>query len=378
MQNCRYEYRSPERRRTGSRRGEASRRETAYRRRKNRSEVYYQKKRKRKRSRWLRGILSVIRNIAFMVVLVFAIYKFSGWASLEGMSAGKLLFAAENLFSSGSAPDSGNLPVEESTESGESTAQESIVQEESKIQETSMVREESAVAEKSPVQEEVSQKENTSEKEKPFQTPAETYDYAKPVPASEPVSNDYFSDAVFIGDSRTEGFITNTGLTNTVSYTHKGLMVDTVFTKPVIRQRGEMVSIMDALKTTKFNKVYIMLGINEMGWPYSDVFIKRYGEIIDGVRTVNPDAVIYVEEILPVSNKVSAEHSYIKNSKISEFNRLLQKMAAEKQVYYIDLGKVVAAEDGSLPEDAAADGIHLKKAYCVKWLDYLKSHTAVQ
>ena len=44
-------------------------------------------------------------------------------------------------------------------------------------------------------------------------------------------------------------------------------------------------------------------------------------------------------------------------------------------VYYIDTGAAVADASGCLPEEAAIDGIHLKKPYCDKWLDYLKTHT---
>ena len=203
----------------------------------------------------------------------------------------------------------------------------------------------------------------------------EGYDYSAPVPEAPKTDSTWFDDAVFIGDSRTEGLILNTGLNNAIEYTHKGLMVDTVFTKPVIDMDGAKVTVMDALKTTQFRKVYIMLGINETGWPYNDVFIHKYGEVIDAVKEINPDAQIYVQQILPVSRTVSAEHSYIKNEKIAEYNALLQEMAEEKQVYFVAAAEAVADGDGALPEDAAVDGIHLKKEYCVKWLEYLESHT---
>lgn len=201
------------------------------------------------------------------------------------------------------------------------------------------------------------------------------YDYSKPVPVSDTIENDYFNDAVFIGDSRTEGFIINTGLSDAIAYTHKGLMVDTVFTSPVINKNGSKLSVMDALKTTSFSKVYIMLGINETGWPYSSIFIEKYGKIIDEIKNINPSASIYVQAILPVSNQVSSTHSYVKNEKINEFNALIQEMAKEKQVYYIDTGSAVCDASGNLPAEAATDGIHLKKDYCNKWLDYLKTHT---
>ena len=201
------------------------------------------------------------------------------------------------------------------------------------------------------------------------------YDFSKPVPLAEAVGNDYFDDAVFIGDSRTEGLFLNTGLSNATPLVYKGLMVDTAFTKPVIRQGNQKVSVIDALRETAFSKVYIMLGINETGWVYSQIFQEKYGNIIDAIREINPEATIYIQEIMPVSSKVSSTHSYITNTKINEYNRLLQELAEDKRVCYIDTGSAVASVDGSLPQDAATDGIHLVKSYCEKWLEYLKAHT---
>lgn len=207
---------------------------------------------------------------------------------------------------------------------------------------------------------------------------SENYDYSKPVPPSDPVDLTYFDDAVFIGDSRTEGLFLNTSLSNATSFAHMGLMVDTVFTKPLFNVNGEKVPVIDAMKKAEFSKVYIMLGINETGWAYSSIFIQKYGEIIDAIREINPDALIYVQAILPVSQKVSSTHSYVKNPKITEYNQLLLQMAEERQAYYIDTDSAVAGEGGSLPDDAAPDGIHLVRSYCQRWLDYLMTHTVAQ
>lgn len=215
-----------------------------------------------------------------------------------------------------------------------------------------------------------------ADQEKTGPAPSGAYDFSKPVPLSAPADTAYFDDAVFIGDSRTEGLFLNTGLSNAVSLAHMGLMVDTVFTRPLFNVNGEKVSVIDALKAADFSKVYIMLGINETGWVYSSIFVQKYGELIDAIREINPDAVIYIQAIMPVSQTVSDTHSYIKNAKISEYNQLLQGLAEEKQVYYIDTDNAVAGPDGSLPEDAAPDGIHLVRSYCQKWLDYLMAHTA--
>lgn len=195
------------------------------------------------------------------------------------------------------------------------------------------------------------------------------------VKASDPVTDDYFADALFIGDSRTEGLSLYSGLDTAAFYTHKGLMVDTVFTKPVVKMGDETVTIMEALETQKFNKIYIMLGVNELGWAYESVFIQQYGKVIDELKRLEPGARIYVQSILPVTAKKSSDGGVYTNERIRLYNDLIVKMCEEKEVYYLNVAEAVQDASGVLPEEAAMDGIHLKPSYCVKWLDYLKSHT---
>lgn len=328
---------------------------TNYPRRNNKrnARYYYRNKRRRERRGNTRRRL-VFGSIIFVIALIWVF-------ALE------LTLSRKSSISQGADPQTNesNTPENTSTTMSETGTPETTTEETTTVQETT----ESVTVPSTEVQTTLPDTGNHLNGQ---------YDFSKPVPASAEVDNSYFNDAVFIGDSRTDGLIINTGLSNTTSYTYKGLMVDTVFTKPVINYNGAKVSVMDALKTTNFNKVYIMFGINETGWPYNDVFIEKYGKIIDTIKEINPGAIIYVQEILPVTNKVSSTHSYIKNEKINEYNRLLQEMANQKQVYYIDTGSAVAMGDGSLPEDAAIDGIHLNKAYCEKWLYYLKTHTVTQ
>lgn len=344
------------------------------------------KRRKEKRRRRIRSIVSSLEGIFLCLILIAALNYLPVFGN-QGQT-GRLADAFGQAFPpKRNGAEAGLIWGEERTEAALEESEEILSETEAEIKEpeeslSETEMEETKAEEMTAEAGTESQKgetqsgESQPQADQPGEPEAGNYDFSRPVPLSAPVDNSYFDDAVFIGDSRTEGLITNTGLSNTTAYTYKGLMVDTVFTKPVIRRGENKVSVMDALKTTSFSKIYIMFGINENGWPYNDVFIDRYEKIIDAVREINPDAVIYVQEIMPVTNQVSASHSYIRNGKIAEFNRLLRQMAKEKQVYFIDTASAVAASDGSLPADAASDGIHLKKDYCKKWLDYLKSHTA--
>lgn len=204
------------------------------------------------------------------------------------------------------------------------------------------------------------------------------YDYSNPVPESETVDDSYFSDAVFIGNSRTEGFIMYSGLADTTAYTSRGVMVNTVFTEKAVKMNGTKLTIMDALAKTKFNKVYIMLGVNELGWSVTSVFKDNYVKIIDKIREINPDAQIYVQSILPVTKKKSNSDSTYNMKHINEFNQLIKDLTKEKEVYYVNVSEGVADSEGYLPEDSAWDGVHLKQDYCKVWLAYLKNHVVIE
>jgi len=199
------------------------------------------------------------------------------------------------------------------------------------------------------------------------------YDYGSPVPPAEiPVDDDYFADAVFIGDSRTRGLQTLSGPTTATYLTAIGLTVDTVLTKPLIKTEDGLVSVLDALRATPFGKVYLMLGINELGWVYSEVFIEHYQKILTEIKKINPQAQIYLQSILPVA--ASREDQIYNNARIREYNALLQQLARENKVYYLNVAECVSDAAGALLADASTDGVHLKKEYCDLWYEYLRLH----
>ncbi len=202
------------------------------------------------------------------------------------------------------------------------------------------------------------------------------YDFSQPVPAADTaVAEEYFGDAVFIGDSRTEGLKMFGGPQNAAYYTSNGLKVDTVFTRSVIKTAaGEKVTVIEALRRKPFKKAYIMLGINELGWAYSDLFIKQYIEVVDEIKKIAPEAQIYVQSLLPVTKERSQSDEIFNNANIGGYNHLIRQMAAAEGLYYLNVAQCMADAEGNLFSDASTDGIHLKKSYCERWFDYLKLH----
>ena len=194
------------------------------------------------------------------------------------------------------------------------------------------------------------------------------------VPESEAAEDSYFADAVFLGDSRTEGFHLYSGLEEGQYLYAVGATVESVFTKATQETEGGKVPILDALAEIDCGKVYIMLGVNELGWPRSEVFREQYGKVIDRVREEHPEAEVVIQSLLPVSAKQEAKGSYVNNRRIAEFNALLEDLAAEKSCPYLDVAEAVTGEDGCLRQELTTDGVHLNTAGCQAWLEYLKQH----
>lgn len=187
------------------------------------------------------------------------------------------------------------------------------------------------------------------------------------------LEKDDFSDAVFIGDSRTEGLQINTQLSTARFLAARGLKVDTALTKPVIRlKNGEKGTVIDGLRGEDYRRVYIMFGLNELGWPYLDVFINHYEKLLDKIHEILPNATIYVQSILPVSKEKSDNSDIYKNEKITRFNQAIKDMAQSKGYTYLDVTQIFKDSNGALPSDASVDGVHLNKEYSVRWLEYLR------
>ena len=189
------------------------------------------------------------------------------------------------------------------------------------------------------------------------------------VPQLPKVDNSYFDDAVFVGDSLTMGISYFAGF-NSEFLSIAGLSTKSLKSEPLANGKTVYQTIADM---DRLNKLYIMLGTNEMAYEKPWEFIARYSEFIDYVRSYFPNVLIYVQSIMPVSEKRSM-NSGIKNYMVIDHNIYLKNLATEKQCYYIDVNSHFAGEDGYLPAEAGGDGIHLSPENYRKMADYLKEH----
>lgn len=186
-------------------------------------------------------------------------------------------------------------------------------------------------------------------------------------PATTEYDSSCFDNTVFVGNSRFVSF-KNFGLAKNV-YPVVGLNVDTVFTKSIA---GSSVPVIDELNGKTFEKVVLLFGDNECGWPNHNVFAEKYAKVIAAVRERIPDAEIYLHAVLPVSVNASATNEFgCNNETITKLNIKIEELAAKEGVHFIPQPECLKAEDGSLIPEAASDGIHLNKKYAKIWISAL-------
>lgn len=206
--------------------------------------------------------------------------------------------------------------------------------------------------------------------EEPPESPEQPF---APVPESAPVTDAYFDGAAFLGDSRTEGFKLYSGLKTGTYYHAVGATVETVFTKSVETPAGKM-PLLDAMAEGTFDRIYVMLGVNELGWNKTETFYDQYARVVDRLRADHPEAEIVLQSILPVSALQDAKGSYVNNQRICVYNEAIRLLAEEKGCAYLDVAEAVSDENGCLVADWNFDGVHLNVEGCRAWLEYLRTH----
>jgi Lysophospholipase L1 and related esterases len=192
------------------------------------------------------------------------------------------------------------------------------------------------------------------------------------------VSKKYFSDALFIGDSRTVGLSEYSDLSNSTFYADVGLTIYDIFDRKIAKVDGNKETILKALEDKQYKKIYIMLGINELGRGTTETFTDEYKKVIDRIKELQPQSIIFVEGIMNVSKEKSDADPIFNNKNIRERNNSIAKLANNENIFYIDVNDAITDKGGNLPSRYTFDNIHLKAAYYGIWTDFLLKHGVIE
>ena len=240
-------------------------------------------------------------------------------------------------------------------------------------------------AEQESEEHEESGEEPSSESEEIPADPQETVaqepvDPMEQISVFEPVTEDYFKDALFIGDSRIVGLSQYGNLDQADFAAEVGLTVFRLFDKKFLETDNsrKKETIEDLLEEKQYKKIYLMVGINELGTGDEERFQKAYREAIEKIETLQPHAVIFVQGLMHVTAKKSKAEKYINNEHINIRNNGIAQLADGKRVFYLDINPLYDDETGNLNPQFTGDGVHLKAQYYGAWRTYLMQYGIVK
>ena len=182
-------------------------------------------------------------------------------------------------------------------------------------------------------------------------------------------------DALFIGDSRTVGMMEYAGLNEANFFCSTGMNVFGIKKSRISVPSVGKVTLEELLSSKKYGKIYIMLGINELGYDFQSI-INKYGELLNYVNGKQPNAAIFIQANLHVSKKRSDSDNYINNKNIDRLNSELSKFANGKNTFYMDANHLFDDKDGNLSSDKTADNAHLYAKYYSEWGEWICKETA--
>lgn len=185
------------------------------------------------------------------------------------------------------------------------------------------------------------------------------------------VDESYFDDALFIGDSRTVGLSDYTDLSEHADfYCETSLTIYKVMEES-FQGKG---TIEEALANKDYGKIYIMVGINELGRGTTENFMEKYTEVIDRLHELEPEALIFIQGIMRVSGEKNSTDAIFNNNNINARNHAIATLADNHTIFYIDVNEAVCDEEGNLTADYTFDQIHLLGAYNELWKQFLLTH----
>lgn len=174
------------------------------------------------------------------------------------------------------------------------------------------------------------------------------------------------SDIVFLGNSITEG----------------GEFSE-LFAMENIKNRGISSDVIDGVQRRLYQvtdghpaKIFLLIGINDVSHNLSvDTLAARYERLVDDIIKRAPDSKLYIQSVMPINNDFNRYKGLKgKEKTVTELNKRISRIAADRGLTYIDLWPTLAGSDGKLRKIYTNDGLHLKGAGYKAWVKAIDTY----
>lgn len=182
----------------------------------------------------------------------------------------------------------------------------------------------------------------------------------------------FFRDTLFIGDSRTMGLAEYADLNNAAVFANTGMNIYRLYSmKNAVR--GQESYLEDILAGKQYRKIYLMLGVNELGYDEAQT-VKRFEEEILNLHKLQPDAKIILEANQHVTMERSEKDAIFNNTGIDRINESIRQIAEKYGFAYIDVNEIFDDDTGALNPEYTYDEVHVLGKYYQQWADWIKEN----
>ena len=198
--------------------------------------------------------------------------------------------------------------------------------------------------------------------------------------------NDFFSKAVFIGNSTSEGLTTYFNskgkdylggplVAAKVSYTFNS--DKSKLDGYMLKYKDEQLQAKELVKKSGSKRALIMMGTNDLMGAKASAVAEKYAKYIEGIQEENPGVVIYIQATTPRRGTKNIDS--LSNDKIDELNNLMMEYAnSHNNVFYIDISTPLKDGEGNLSQSYSSDGyVHLNMQGYSVWVnrvvDYVRA-----
>lgn len=192
----------------------------------------------------------------------------------------------------------------------------------------------------------------------------------------------FFDGVAFMGDSISYSLMvhhTRTGdLGNAVFLVRGSLGIHNTLNKQLaINYQGRSLTPWDALKAAGVNKVFIMMGTNDIGYYTIDDTMEKWEIFLGNIRETCPDLEVYIQSLTPMWN--GAQQQLLHNDNIDLYNQRLEAFCQEQNCHFVNIAPYFKDSQNGLAAPYSGDlYVHMNEVGTAAWARVLRAYGAQQ
>ena len=192
----------------------------------------------------------------------------------------------------------------------------------------------------------------------------------------------FFDDAAFLGDSISYSLMVHHTRTkdfgDALFFVRNSLGVHNALQDIMtVYYQGKEMSPWKALSVSGISKVFIMLGINDIGSYGVDATIESWGLFLEKIQESCPDTQVYIQALTPMWHYGQGED--LTNESIDLYNQKLKELAEANGCQFLDLTEYLKDGYNGLAEVYTSDYyVHMNNEGTAVWANALKEYGFLQ